>query len=108
MNMMIRKGDNVKIIAGKDRGKTGKVTQAFPDLNKVVVEGLNQATKHLRTQKRGEKGQKIEYSSPLSVTNVLLVCPKCSKATRLGTKVLAEGGKDKKVRICKKCKEAVE
>ncbi len=108
MHMMIRKGDNVKVIAGKDRGKTGKVTQAFPEINKIVVEGVNKTVKHLRTQKRGEKGQKLEYSSPLSATNVQLICPKCSKPTRLGAKVLAEGGNDKKVRVCKKCKEAIE
>ncbi|MFH1047570.1 MAG: 50S ribosomal protein L24 [Patescibacteria group bacterium] len=104
---MIRKGDNVKVIAGKDRGKTGKVMQAFPDLGKIVVEGVNQASKHLRTQKRGEKGQKVTYSSPLSATNVQVICPKCSQPTRLGTKVLAEGGKDKKARLCKKCKEVI-
>lgn len=108
MNMRIRKGDNVKIIAGKDRGKTGKVMQAFPGLNKIVVEGANQATKHLRPQKRGEKGQKIEYSAPLSAANVKFICPKCNEPTRLGIKVLAEDGKDKKVRVCKKCKEAIE
>jgi large subunit ribosomal protein L24 len=106
--MKIRKGDNVKVIAGKDRGKTGKVIQAFPDLGKVVVEGVNMATKHLKVQKRGDKGQKLQYSAPLSATNVQLICPKCSQPTRLGGKRLAEGGTDKKVRTCKKCREAIE
>jgi large subunit ribosomal protein L24 len=107
--MNIRKGDNVKVIAGKDKGKTGKVTQVFPAMNKVVVEGVNATTKHLRTQKQGEKGQKLEYNSPLTAANVMLICPKCAKPTRIGTKVMGgEGKKSKKVRTCKKCKEAIE
>jgi large subunit ribosomal protein L24 len=106
--MKIRKGDNVKIIAGRDRGKSGKVIQAFPDIGKVVVEGLNKTTKHLKTKKQGEKGQRLEYSSPISVGSVQLICPKCSKPTRLGRKLLVAGGKDKKVRTCKKCQEAIE
>jgi large subunit ribosomal protein L24 len=106
--MKIRKGDNVKVIAGKDRGKTGKVIQAFPALNKVVVESVNTTYKHLKVRKQGEKGQKLEYSAPLSTTNVQLICPKCNKPTRLGGKRLEAGGKDKKVRTCVKCKEAIE
>ena len=108
MNMKIRKGDKVKIIAGKDKGKEGKVLQAFPDLKRVVVEGANVTYKHLKVQKQGDKGQKIEYSSPINVTNVQLICPKCAKLTRLGMLELSEEGKTRKVRSCKKCKEAIE
>jgi len=107
--MNIKKGDNVKVIAGKDKGKTGKVMQVFPALDKVVVEGANTTTKHLRVRKQGEKGQKLEFNAPLSVTNVMLICPKCAKPTRVGAKLMeGEGGKQKKVRACKKCKEAIE
>ena len=73
MTLRIKTGDHVKIIAGKDKGKTGKVTQTFPRLNRVVVEGVNVATRHLRTQKSGEKGQKIEFFMPIHASNVLRV-----------------------------------
>ncbi|MEA3249179.1 MAG: 50S ribosomal protein L24 [Patescibacteria group bacterium] len=106
--MKIRKGDKVKVIAGKDKGKEGKVLQAFPDLGRVVVEGANVTYKHLKVRKKGDQGQKIEYSSPMNVTNVQLICPKCAKPTRLGMLELSEEGKTRKVRSCKKCKEAIE
>ncbi len=108
MNMKIRKGDKVKVIAGKDRGKEGKVLQAFPELGRVVVEGINVTYKHLKVRKQGEKGQKIEYSAPINVTNVQLICPKCAKPTRVGMLELTEDGKTRKVRTCRKCKEAIE
>ena len=105
--MRLKKGDNVKVVKGKDRGKTGKVLQAFPENEKIVVEGVNTMAKHMKVRKQGEKGQKIEFNGPINAANVLLICPKCAKPTRLGTKVLEEGDK-KKVRVCKKCKEVIE
>jgi large subunit ribosomal protein L24 len=105
--MRIKKGDNVKVIAGKDRGKIGKVTQVFPERDRVVVEGVNMMMKHLRTRKEGTKGQKIEFFGPIRSSNVLLVCPKCAKPTRIGMKKL-EGKDAKKVRACRKCKETIE
>lgn len=106
--MRIKKGDNVKVTKGKDRGKTGKVLQAFPDGRRIVVEGVNAMAKHMKTRKQGEKGQKIEFNGPISAANVLLVCPKCAKPTRIGSKSLDEAGKKRKVRVCKKCKEVIE
>lgn len=107
--MHLKKGDNVKVIAGKDRGKSGKITQSFPNLDKVVVEGANVMKKHLRVRRQGDKGQIVEFSSPLTASNVMLICPKCGKPVRIGYKVLTlDGGKTKKVRTCKKCKEAIE
>lgn len=107
--MNIKRGDNVKIIKGKDRNKSGKVIQVFPKQDKVVVEGANILVKHARTRKQGEKGQKIEFSAPLAAANVMLVCPKCSATARVGRKSLAvEGGKARTVRVCKKCGEAIE
>lgn len=106
--MRIKKGDNVKVMKGKDRGKTGKVMQAFPDGRKVVVEGVNAMVKHMKTRKQGEKGQKIEFNGPIASANVQLVCPKCSKPTRIGVKTLGEGKAARKVRSCAKCKEVIE
>lgn len=98
----IKKGDLVKIMVGKDSGKTGKVMQVLPEDKQVVVEGLNILKKHIKPTKRGEKGQRLEFSAPLAISKVQLVCPKCNKITRVGFKVLTDG---KKQRICRKCKE---
>jgi large subunit ribosomal protein L24 len=105
--MRIMKGDTVSVLTGKDKGKTGKVAQAFPSLGKVVVEGVNLAKKHLKA--RGTtKGQTVEAFAPVNVSNVMLVCPKCSKPTRVGVSRLGEGASAKKVRQCKKCNAAID
>ncbi len=111
--MKIKKNDNVRILAGKDKGKEGKVLQIFVDTNKASIEGLNLLIKHLRPRKQGEKGQRIEFPAPLSITNLALLCPNCGKTTRVGyqytEETVGEGKKiSKKVRICKKCKKAIE
>ena len=98
--MKIKKNDLVKMKAGKDSGKTGKVLQSFPSEEKVMVEGLNMMKKHARPRKQGEKGQRLEVPRKVPVSNVMLVCPKCSKVSRVGYKFV-DG---KKQRICKKCK----
>ena len=113
MNFMkIKKNDKVKILAGKDKGKEGKVLQIFAADNKASIEGLNLLIKHLRPRKQGEKGQRIEFPAPLSITNLALLCPSCGKATRIGYKFVEETVGDKKtkkkVRICKKCNIAIE
>lgn len=102
--MKIKKGDMVKIITGKDKGKTGKITQVFPALAKVVVEGLNIHQRHLRPRKQGEKGQRIEYSAPITISNVMLIDPRSGLSTRVGYKTLESG---EKVRIAKKSGEVV-
>lgn len=102
--MKIKTNDKVKIIKGKNRGKEGKVIQVFIAANKVVVEGLNLMKKHLRTRKQGEKGQIIELAAPLNAANVMLVCPKCAKITRIGYKM---DGTVKK-RVCRHCKEFID
>jgi len=102
--MKIKTGDKVEIILGKDRGKSGKVIQVFKKENKIVVEGLNKIKKHMRPSQKGEKGQIIELSGPINLSNILLLCPKCEKKTRIGLKL--DGGK--KSRICKKCKEVID
>ncbi|MBI4122594.1 MAG: 50S ribosomal protein L24 [Parcubacteria group bacterium] len=103
--MKIKKGDTVKIIAGKDRGKTGKVLQAFPALARVSVEGCNIAVKHLRSGKRGVAGQRIEFPSPIHVSSVMLIAPSSGKPVRVGYAVNKETGK--KIRIAKKISEPV-
>ena len=97
--MNIRKDDKVIVLSGKDKGKQGKVLVAEPKTGKVIVEGVNVATKHKKPTKRGEDGGIIKVETPIYASKVQLVCPKCGKGTRVGHKV--EAGK--KVRICKKC-----
>lgn len=70
--LSIKKGDTVVVIAGKDKGKTGKVMQAFPAMNRVVVDGVNKCKRHLRPQRRGEKGQVVEFFMPINASNVML------------------------------------
>lgn len=92
------------IIAGKDKGKTGKVMQVFPKQKKVVIEGLNNRFKHVRPRKQGEKGQRIEYAAPLDVSNVMVVDPKVGRPSRVSYKILEN---KEKIRISKKSGEAV-
>lgn len=101
--MRIKKGDNVIVIAGKDKGKKGKVSKAFPFDDKVVVEGLNMRKKHMRARKAGQKGQIIDFAVPIHVSNVALADPKTGKPTRIGIKI--EGGK--RIRIAKKSGQKV-
>ncbi|MBU1046759.1 50S ribosomal protein L24 [Patescibacteria group bacterium] len=96
--MKIKKNDNVIIIAGKDKDKTGKVLRAFPALDKVLVEGVNKRKKNQRATKSGQKGQIIEKEFPIHVSNVAFIDPKTKKATRIGKKEV----KGKMVRITKK------
>lgn len=103
--MKIRKGDNVKVLAGKDKGKSGKVLQVFPKLNRVSVAGINISYKHLRSQRRGQAGQKIEFPSPLALDNVALVCPHCGVPTRVA--MSPESKDSKKTRMCRKCKASI-
>ena len=100
--MKIKKNDIVQIIQGKDIGERGKVLKAMPKINKIVVEGLNLAIKHIRPRREGEKGQRVKMAMPLDVSNVMLVCPHCKKKIRVGYKILADG---RKLRFCRKCND---
>ena len=97
--MNIRKDDKVIVISGKDKGKEGKVLIADPKAGKVVVEGVSVASKHQKPRKQGEEGGIIKMETPIYACKVMVVCPKCGKATRVAHKI--EDGK--KVRVCKKC-----
>ncbi|MDG1949899.1 MAG: 50S ribosomal protein L24 [bacterium] len=96
--MKIKTGDKVRILAGKDKGKEGKVLQVFPKLQRVVVEGANLLTKHLR--KQGDRpGQKIQFPSPVHVSNVQLISAKSGATGRIGYKVVEKDGSKTKIRV---------
>ena len=97
--MNIKKDDKVVVLSGKDKGKEGKVLVADPKAAKVIVEGVNVATKHQKPRKQGEEGGIIKLETPINASKVQVVCPKCGKATRIAHTVV-DG---KKVRTCKKC-----
>ena len=102
--MKVKKNDNVVVITGKDVKKTGKVLVAMPKTNKVVVEGVNVQEKNRKARTAQETSQKIKKEGPIDASNVLVICPVCNKATRVGYKV--EG--DKKSRVCKKCQASLD
>lgn len=102
--MKIKKGDNVVITKGKDRGKTAEVQQVIPKEGRVVVQGINMIKKHLRPTRNNPKGGIVDQPAPLDASNVKLICPKCQKSTRVGYKTTG----DEKHRICKKCQEIID
>lgn len=101
--MKIKKGDIVKITAGKDKGKTGKVLRVFPNEQKIIVEGRNLVKKHSKPKREGEKGQRVEIPAKINISNLMLVCPKCGKATKAGYRITDKN----KFRVCKKCKSEI-
>ena len=96
--MKIKKNDNVIVIAGKDKGKTGKISTVLVKENKIVIDGLNMVKKHQRARKSGEKGTTISISLPMNASNVMIVDPKTGKPSKIGSKIVA----GKNVRIAKK------
>lgn len=98
----IRKGDIIRIIAGKDKGKSGKILKVFPQKGKILIEGLNLYKKHVRPKRRGEKGEVVLVPRPLDVSNAMLICVTCHQATRIGYRL---EGKNK-VRFCRRCEAA--
>ena len=99
MASKIKKGDTVKVIAGKDKEKEGKVLSVDAKNNKVVVEGVNMVTKHVKPKQAGQLGGRVQAEGALYASKVQLVCPKCDKLTRVAHKI--EDGK--KIRVCKHC-----
>ena len=96
--MNIKTGDKVRILAGKDKGKEGKVLQVFPGLNRLVIEGVNVMTRHLRSGRADAKGQKIQFPSPIHASNVKLIGAS-GMAGRVGYKILEKDGATTKVRV---------
>lgn len=103
--MQIKKGDIVRVMTGKDKGKKGKVLRAIPDQGKVVVEGINKVKKHQKPSRAIPQGGILQIESPISASNVMFLCTKCNKPTRLGQRQLDN---DEKVRVCKKCGEVID
>ena len=101
--MKIKKGDNVKILSGKDRGKTGKVLKVIPATSKIVVEKINLVKKHRKAKSQREHSERISIPLPIDASNAQVVCSKCGKVTRIGAKEV-DG---KKVRMCKKCQAEI-
>lgn len=109
MNVKIRKGDTVEIISGKDedKGKRGEVIRVFPDERRITVQGINMRTKHQRqvqSQGRTINPGLVKFEGPISISNVMLVCPKCGKPTR----VAVQREEESPVRVCKKCNAAID
>ena len=103
--MKIQKNDNVLIIAGKDKGKKGKVRKALPTKESVIVEGLNLIKRHSKTKGKTRQAGIIELEGPIHVSNVMVICNKCNKPARIGSRVLDDG---KKARFCHNCTEIID
>ena len=105
MNMQrIRNNDQVMVMSGKDRGKSGKVIRVFPDERRVLVEKLNRVKRHQRPTAKMRQGGIVEKEAPIDMSKVMPLCPRCSKGVRIGIRMDGEGNK---VRYCRKCKEAL-
>ena len=100
----VKKGDKVKVLSGKDKGKEGVILRAMPSTQRVVVEKVNMITKTIRPNQNNPQGGLTKVEGPIHASNVMLICPKCKKPTRVSTK---RDGK-KKIRVCKKCGEDID
>lgn len=103
--MHIKTGDNVVVISGKDKGKKGKVIEAFPAENKVLVEKVNMVSRHTKPRRQGDDGGILKQEAPLYASKVMRVCDKCGEPTRIGRKVLGDGSRS---RYCKHCGEILD
>ena len=103
MSMNVKKGDTVVVLSGKDRGKQGKVLGSVPKDSRVVVEGINMVTCHVKPRKQGQTGGIVKREAAIASCKVQVVCPKCGKGTRVAHKI--ENGKS--VRVCKHCGAAL-
>jgi len=101
----IRRDDNVMVIAGKDRGKSGKVNRVIREKGRVVVAGVNLATKHVKNRPGIRQAGIIHVEAPLHISNVMLMCPHCAKPTRVGHRFQEDGTK---VRVCKRCNDVID
>jgi len=101
----IRKNDMVLIIAGKDKGKKGKVRLVFPKENRLIIDGINMVKRHSRARGAARQAGIIELEAPLHASNVMLLCNKCNQPTRVGFRFLDDG---RKVRICHSCREIID
>lgn len=101
----LKKNDQVEVIAGKDKGRVGKVLKVLPDENRAVVERVNMVKRHTKAREMNQQGQIVEKEATIHVSNLQLICPECTKTGRIGKKILADGAK---IRFCKSCGESIE
>ncbi len=101
----IKKNDTVKVVAGKDKGKSGKVLRVIPKKDRVIVEKINMIKRHMKPNQQTRQGGSLERDSPIHISNLMLICSKCTDPTRVGYKVLDD---NRKVRYCKKCEEVID
>jgi large subunit ribosomal protein L24 len=105
MAFRLRKNDNVQVISGEYKGKTGRILKVFPEKNRAIVEGINVVKRHTKPNAKNQQGGIVEKEASIHISNLMLVCPKTGMPTRLGTMVLENG---KRVRFSKKAKESIE
>jgi large subunit ribosomal protein L24 len=105
MGLTIKKNDTVVVMAGKEKGKKGRVLSVNPPKDSLLIEKINMIKKHMKPSRKYAQGGIIEKEASIHISNVMLVCPKCAKPTRIGTSVLQDG---KKLRVCKKCREVID
>lgn len=105
MGLSIKKNDTILVITGKEKGKKGRVLSVSPLKDKLLIEKVNIIKRHMKPTRKYTQGGIIEKEAPLHISNVMLVCPKCSKPTRIGNSLLQDG---RKVRMCKKCREVID
>jgi len=101
----LRVNDKVEVIAGKDKGRVGKVIKVYPDSDKAKVEKINMMKRHMKPSMKNQQGGIIEMEAPMHVSNLMLICSKCAKTVRVKASLLEDGTK---VRVCKKCGESIE
>ena len=105
MSMRIKKNDQVRVISGKSKGKEGKILRRLPAKDMVVGEGVNMVSRHVRPSQKNPQSGIIKQEAPIYASKVMLVCPQCGAATRVGSSFLESG---KKVRVCRKCSEIID
>lgn len=106
--MNVKKGDNVMIISGKDKGKAGTVLKVYPENSRVIVEGANEISKHVKPRKAQEKGGIIKKEGTIDISNVMIICPACHEVVRVNKGEVTVDGVAKKIRVCNKCGASLE
>lgn len=101
--MKLKKGDEIKVVSGKEKGKTGKIDKVFSKEQAVLIEGINSYKRHKKARTATEKSQVVTFSKPLAIAQVMMICPKCHSVTRIGY----ASEENEKRRICRKCEQAI-
>ncbi|KKQ29747.1 MAG: Ribosomal protein L24 [Candidatus Levybacteria bacterium GW2011_GWA2_37_36] len=101
--MKLKKGDLVKIVSGKDKGREAKIEKVLPQIEKVLVAGVNQYKRHLKARAQGQSSEIVTITKPLAASNVALICPHCKLQTRIGFRIEKNG----KIRVCRKCDKKI-